>query len=531
MDPNNVVQFAPIAERIEKMQFSGEFPINDTLLAYSGEQLREGVPCEDVIKDCLTRAQKAYEEIPGDPQERPIWDWVQMRHQIEAMVYGYIAKYHGEQPRIVEALPSSLLKKWRAIEFAGGTPHFQKRRFWGVEDKGPDDPIPDVEAIPTIEPPKPSAPFVLRPRGIIDPAAIPPRRWLGGGQFYQRRTVSTTIAPGDTGKTTLGMVEGVSMQTGRCLLGDFPDEKLRIWIHNGEDSRDELDRKLAAVCLYNDIPLSDVADIFLTTASDIPLRVASGYSEIVPDKPLIKCIHEQIGDNKIDVAMFDPLITLHGVPESDNGKMDQVIRIFAAIADAQNCSVSLAQHVRKGPAGEDYDYRVEDARGASAVRDAVRAARVLNRMSEKQAIEVGIPPHDRAAYIRIDRAKGNYSRIGGETRWLTFDNVDLPQGDSVGVLKLWLMPGAEGATEIGEKADMVFIGILRRFNAEGRRASDRKGMNFAPKLFAREWEAKEARVGVAALEKAMRRLLAEFRIKMVDDGSSGHVVHELQVVE
>jgi hypothetical protein len=327
------------------------------------------------------------------------------------------------------------------------------------------------------------------------------------------------------------MVEGVSMQTGRCLLGDFPDEKLRIWIHNGEDSRDELDRKLAAVCLYNDIPLSDVADIFLTTASDIPLRVASGYSEIVPDKPLIKCIHEQIGDNKIDVAMFDPLITLHGVPESDNGKMDQVIRIFAAIADAQNCSVSLAQHVRKGPAGEDYDYRVEDARGASAVRDAVRAARVLNRISEKQAIEVGIPPHDRAAYIRIDRAKGNYSRIGGETRWLTFDNVDLPQGDSVGVLKLWLMPGAEGATEIGEKADVVFLGILRRFNAEGRRASDRRGMNFAPKLFAREREAKEAKVGVAALEKAMRRLLAEFRIKMVDDGSGGRVVHELQVVE
>ena len=28
-----------------------------------------------MIQDCLTRAQKAYEEIPGDPQERPIWDW------------------------------------------------------------------------------------------------------------------------------------------------------------------------------------------------------------------------------------------------------------------------------------------------------------------------------------------------------------------------------------------------------------------------------------------------------------------------
>jgi hypothetical protein len=54
-DLDNVVQFAPIAERIEKMQYGGEFPINDTLLAYTGDQLREGVPCEDVIKDCVER--------------------------------------------------------------------------------------------------------------------------------------------------------------------------------------------------------------------------------------------------------------------------------------------------------------------------------------------------------------------------------------------------------------------------------------------------------------------------------------------
>src|SRR6185437_11603216 len=60
-EPGNVVQFTPIAERIEKMRYGGEFPINDTLLAYSGDQLREGIPCEDVIKDCLTRARKVYE--------------------------------------------------------------------------------------------------------------------------------------------------------------------------------------------------------------------------------------------------------------------------------------------------------------------------------------------------------------------------------------------------------------------------------------------------------------------------------------
>src|SRR6516225_8708927 len=70
VDPNNVVQFTPISERIERMQYGGEFPINYTLLAYSGDQLREGVACDDVIKDCIARAQKCYEDIPGDPQQR-----------------------------------------------------------------------------------------------------------------------------------------------------------------------------------------------------------------------------------------------------------------------------------------------------------------------------------------------------------------------------------------------------------------------------------------------------------------------------
>ena len=108
--------YVPISNRIEKMQYGGEYPINDTLLSYSGEQLRTGIPCNDVIEDCMARAHKAYEEIPVDPQERPIWDWTKMRHQIEAMVYGYIEKNHKDEPRVIETLPAGMLEKWRKIE-------------------------------------------------------------------------------------------------------------------------------------------------------------------------------------------------------------------------------------------------------------------------------------------------------------------------------------------------------------------------------------------------------------------------------
>jgi hypothetical protein len=113
-----------------------------------------------------------------------------------------------------------------------------------------------------------------------------------------------------------------------------------------------------------------------------------------------------------------------------------------------------------------------------------------------------------------------------------FENVDLPQGDAVGVLTAWKPPEQDSAqaAEINERADATFLAILRRFNSEGRRASDRKGMNFAPRLFAKEREAKQAKLGTGVLEKAMRRLLDDYRIKMVDDGHGGRVVHELEVV-
>ena len=53
---------------------------------------------------------------------------------------------------MLKHFPNSMLKKWRAIEQSGGTPCFQKRRYWGVEDEGPADPLPVMEA--TLEEPE-----------------------------------------------------------------------------------------------------------------------------------------------------------------------------------------------------------------------------------------------------------------------------------------------------------------------------------------------------------------------------------------
>ena len=112
----------------------------------------------------------------------------------------------------------------------------------------------------------------------------------------------------------------------------------------------ELQRRVGAICQYYNIPMEELeAGFFMTSGNEVPLRVAETWSQVrlQTDHRLVKCITEAIGDNKIDAGLFDPLVTLHGVPENNPGQMDQVIRIFTRLADTQNCAIDLSHHTRK----------------------------------------------------------------------------------------------------------------------------------------------------------------------------------------
>jgi RecA-family ATPase len=369
--------------------------------------------------------------------------------------------------------------------------------------------------------PKPAKPgvFVLRPFVPFDLATLPPRQWLYG-RHYQRCTVSATVAPGGYGKTSLCMVEAVAMGTCRNLLGEQPEERLRVWYHNGEDSLEELHRRLGAICLHYGIPQEELRDwLFVTSGNEIPLRVAKGYSNLEIDVRLRGQIADAVADNQIDVAILDPLVTLHGVPEGDNMKMYAVISIFAGMANSCSCSFELAHHTRKMLAGNGaVDYTVDDARGASSIRDAVRAVRLLNHMSQADADLTGVLQADRMSYFRIDRGKANNAPPARVATWRRFVNVDLPNGDEVGVVTPWEFPGQGAPTpekaEAEQRAEQVFLQLLDRCTAEGSNISARSGPNYAPARFAPTPMAKAAGVSKAALIIAMQRLLDAGRIKM-----------------
>ena len=512
--------------------------IHLTQLTCTASRLRAGQPIEDVVAEVLTATQQA---VTGDPRCTD-WDWAKEKRDVERMCFDFINKNYAEAPELIELLPDRFLTQWREREAAGETKiqvkfsGFNGGQF-NVSGRKPrgNSPSEPQDTPPSPEPPKRPTPahlFTLKPRGIINPSAIPAREWLGGGRFYQRRTVSATIAPGDYGKTTLSILDAVVLTTGRKLLDEQPSEKLRVWYHSGEDPLDELDRRFAAVCLYYGIPFEEIAGLFITNAQTVPLRVAEGYGDLEVNDKLIKRINEQIGDNKIDVGIFEPLVTLHGVSENDNAKMDRVIRIFAGIADNHNCALGVNAHTRKASNGEEKYYTVEDLRGGSSVRDAVRAGRVLNRISAEDGARAGISDYERPRYIRIDRAKGNNSPAS-ETRWATFANVTLPRGDDVGVMTLWVPPHLDKAqvTEAHHRAAGVFLAILRRFNAAGRRVSDSKNAgNYAPRQFAQEQEARETAVSKALLQHVMNDMLSDGTIRIAEEGAGGRTKRWLEIV-
>ena len=460
------------------------------------------------------------------------WNWAdeetRTNKRILAAYHNVFEKEHDYSRGAVPVwLPMEFHPAWTAALAAGKRPTMSRNGAgWHIRSYGgekADDEGNGSALEETKQDDGPGAPLILRPFKKFDIASRPPREFLFG-KHYQRRTVSGTVAPGGTGKSSLVMVEAIAMATGRDLLGEGAKEPLRVWYHNGEDNMLELERRVAGICQHYDIPMEELeTGLFMTSGNEVPLRVAETWSQVrlQTDHRLVKCMSEAIGDNKIDAAAFDPLVTLHGVPENNPGQMDQVIRIFTRLADAQNCAIDLSHHTRKlAPGSNGDDVTIDDMRGAGAVKDAMRAVRMLNVMSPKDAESAGVMEIERTNYFRIDRAKANYSGPAKTAVWRQFVNIDLPNGDGVGVVTPWLFPGQDGKPsperlEAERKAEHAFVEILRRLSLAGRFVGEHGPKN-APFVFAKEREAKMAKVGRTALDAAMRRLFDKGKIRLED---------------
>lgn len=275
-----------------------------------------------------------------------------------------------------------------------------------------------------------------------EPSSIPPRRWLYGNH-YIRQFLSTTVAPGGSGKSALALLEAMAMASGKALLGVEPVERAKVWYFNGEDPLEETERRIAAACMHYGLTGADLEGwLFIGSGRDADLVMASQDRQgIRIHDPVVDLVTGLIRSLDISLAIVDPFVSSHRVTENDNGAIDQVAKRWGRIADSTGCAVELVHHVRKGQAG--IATTVEDGRGASALLAAARSARVLNAMTQAEADKARVT--NPRSYFRVSNGKANLAPPADASDWFRFRSIELGNGelgggDSVGVVTKWEWP-------------------------------------------------------------------------------------------
>ncbi len=278
-----------------------------------------------------------------------------------------------------------------------------------------------------------ASPFVWR-----DPATIPPRRWLYGTHLI-RKFLSLDIAPGGLGKSSVKIVEAIAMAANVELLSKpVHDGPHRVWLYNLEDPAEETERRIHAAMINFRIGPDDIADrLYVDSGRDQPLCIAEETetgARII--RPVSDAMIAELQARKIDVLSIDPFVSSHAISENDNRSIDMVAKEWSRIADICDCAINLVHHVRKTNGAE---VTAESSRGAVSLIGAARSVIVYNRMTKEEGERAGIDPRQTGFYFRMQNDKANLAPPEGAD-WLRMNNVDLPNGDSVGVACSWKWP-------------------------------------------------------------------------------------------
>lgn len=311
----------------------------------------------------------------------------------------------------------------------------------------PDAPPGDEDATPTW--PTPLTEF--------DELSLPRREWVYGHDYIRGYLSVLAAAPGAS-KTSNAIVEALAIVTGRPLLGVEVKEQTKVWLCNLEDPRSEVEmRVLAAMKHYRIHPDEVRGKLFIDGEDTIQMCVAlENRDGIKVNDALLDYMTRRVNDEDIGVCIIDPFVSTHMVNENSNAAIQAVVAAFRTLARNTHCAVLLIHHTRKGN-GE--DATIDSVRGAGAIVGAARAARIVNKISEKNAEAIGMTMDEARSIFRIDDGKQNLAPPADKAVYRKMIGVQLANGEWVGVSTPFELPD-----EWAGMSDHVVNEILSRID-------------------------------------------------------------------
>ena len=361
---------------------------------------------------------------------------------------------------------------------------------------------------------------------------IEPRQWLLGTTFC-RGYLSGLTSAGGSGKTTVRILQALSLACGRALSGEHVFVRSRVMIVCLEDDLKELRRRVLAARLHHSVSAAEVKGwLFLTTPRRLKIAELDARGKKIVTGGLYRALVKAVDDLSLDLAVIDPAIKAHGLDESSNPEIDAFAGILTDLAVEKNIGIDLLSHERKGLAGAGKTVGdAERGRGASSLKDAMRLAKTLTVMSEKEALDHNVPDTDRRFMVRIDDAKVNIAPPSAATDWMRIVGVALgngnstyPSGDNVQACEKWT--ATAGVFRANVAQDTLWAaqvrGVRIRRGGQGARHDDTAATILGRTL---GWSPPQAKKAVAKLVEDKLAIVVESK----DD--KGHEIPFLEIVE
>lgn len=254
-----------------------------------------------------------------------------------------------------------------------------------------------------------------------------PRRAFLNGPTFQSKHITLTVAPPGVGKTSLTIAEAVHIAAGRALFAPI-GAPTKVWLFNGEESRDELERRVAGTIEAHRLDRDLVAaHLYINSGrSQTILLAETGSTGMEIHTARAEHLIAVLKERGIKAMIVDPFVSTHAIAENNNAAIDKVSKLWARIADEADCAIHLVHHTRK--TGHD-ELTAESARGASSLVAAARYVRTLTKIGKRQAERLGWA--GQGDLVRIDVAKENNSSTTSR-QYFTLTSQPLGNGDAAG---------------------------------------------------------------------------------------------------
>jgi RecA-family ATPase len=321
----------------------------------------------------------------------------------------------------------------------------------------------------------------------------PPERQWAVVNHIPLRQVTYLSGEGGVGKTIIALQLLFACVCALDWIGLMPEAGNALYF-GAEDEADELWRRLYDIAAYYNVPFDRIRHKLKVTSfagKDATLARFDRHG-CMQVTPLYHQLHQDTCTLQPKFTVLDTVSDIYGGNENDRTQVSAFVGLMRGLAMASNSAVIVNGHPSL----------VGISTGTGTSGSTGWHNRVRSRMYFKPA------ETDDDALRVLEFKKNQYGPIADSVLLRWKDGVFIPEPGM----------GSPQKQLADRKVEDVFLTLLERFIREGRNVNHKPGPSYAPKLFAEEPEAKQAKCGKAVLEDAMRRLLLAQKIHLESYG-------------